>query len=100
MQIFPECPPWQYLYQIAVNCPTAVATYMRLWQHRDDDYLVKINPKTSEEIYDITTRKFRHDLSLLAEECLLNVYEQQEHLVIELVAWGYLNDSEEECFDV
>lgn len=84
--------PPAYVEQVAEHCPKAVLTYITLWKLRDKNNLVKLDTKNFRETYLISLAKFRHDLFLLAKECLINIEQTPHEIIVELVDWQEMPD--------
>lgn len=84
---FADSPPYFYLKQIHLHCPLAAETYDYLWEKRDNNncvMIVKVN--IPNETYS-TFSRFMSNVRSLGREGLLNFWEDNRHIKIELVGW-------------
>ena len=92
-----NCPPIPYLKQVAKYAPTALWTYMLLWDYKDEKNKVILFHSEIPRTMLVTKIKFFEDILKLCSESLLNIDEKiqdkKKIVCIELVGWG--NESED-----
>jgi hypothetical protein len=93
-----NCPPAPYLKQIARKHPSAIWTYMMLWDYMDEKNKVYILKSEISSRVLIRTQKFYDDIMNIASQELLNWKEKKKNeetlICIELVGWS--NDSDDD----
>ena len=82
-------PPKPYLQQACSHCPTAVSTYITLWDSKNHNNVIVVPQQEICEFFMEKKQKIVNDLMKLCKEGLLSVSTSPNFLTIELVGWDY-----------
>lgn len=81
-----DYPPYEYLFQIVTNYPSAANLYMQLWRTRNPKNIIYIHKKDVRMEYNTPLPKFRHDLTLLGKsEYIVWDEKSKDHFNIEII---------------
>ncbi len=96
MMEFTDFPPCPYFMQTLRHCPDAALLYCKIWEMKNNQYKLAIRKENLFNIFLISHTKFRNRLVKLMEEGLLSFDSTPEFYYIELVAFGDLNDDQDD----
>lgn len=85
-----ELPPKQFLVQVANHCPTAVSTYIYLWDKKDENNCVSISK--SDISYFAHPNAFKSNLRKLNIEGLISYIENFGKIFVEMIDWNDLDE--------
>lgn len=71
-------PPYEYLTKVLEHCPKAGSTYLKLWKFRDSENKLKFSKEQIRTKFNTSFAKFRHDLWLLVNESIIELYESKD----------------------
>lgn len=71
-------PPYEYLTKVLEHCPKAGATYLKLWKFRDSEFKLKFTKNQIRTKFNTSFARFRHDLWLLVNESIIELYESKD----------------------
>lgn len=91
------CPPFDYLFYTAKNCPLAVYTYMYLWRHQDrDGRLYRSRDQIRNEECESWTC-FVNNLRRLQKHDLLEFTINEENNSVTIILAAYIQENERIC---
>lgn len=89
-----DSPPYAYVHEIHLHCPFAAETYDYLWERRDDEYFINVEKSQISNEFFMPYDRFMTDLRDLGRMKLINFWEADKMIKIEMLGWDDWSDEE------